>query len=292
MKKNFSEIVSALPAPGTRTLVFGHRGAMAYAPQNTMPSFNLAWEMGANGIEIDVQCSRDGVPIVFHDDTLDALTSGSGSVRDHDLSELLSMDAGSHFSPQFINERIPLLETVLRARPSGTFINIELKTDMIFDPMWRQLVRPLAGYPAFSINYEGEREKEAVRVSKLTADCIRKVAVDIPELPAYLIVSSFDPVSLISFASEFPGIPIACLYYKAVHFDTKTFVKTLHHHAWHPYWFEVSRKAVNDCHTRGQWINSWTVNKPSVARRLIGLKADGLITNYPDVMLGLLSTNA
>ena len=100
---------------------------------------------------------------------LDALTSGSGSVRDHALSELLSMDAGSHFSPQYSGERIPLLETVLRARPAGTFINIELKTDMLFDPMWKQLVRPFTGYPAFSVDNEGEREKEAVRVSKLTA---------------------------------------------------------------------------------------------------------------------------
>jgi len=287
-----SGIVSALPAPGSSTLVFGHRGAMGYAPQNTMTSFKLAWEMGANGIELDVQCSRDGVPIIFHDDTLDGLTSGSGSVRDHELSDLLSMDAGSHFSPIFSDERIPLLETVLRERPVGTFINIELKTDMLFDPMWRQLARPVTGYSSFFVNPEGEREKEAVRVAKLTADCIRKVAVDIPELPAYLIASSFDPVALISFAAEFPGIPIACLYYKAVHFDTQTFVKTMPHQAWHPYWFEVSKKVVDACHAQGKWVNSWTVNKPSVANRLIRLKADGLITNYPDVMLGLLSPNA
>ena len=287
-----SGVVSALPSPGNRTLVFGHRGAMAYAPQNTMTSFNMAWEMGANGIELDVQCSRDDVPIIFHDDTLDALTSGSGPVRDHKISDLLSMDAGSHFSPKFSDERIPLLETVLRARPHGTFINIELKTDMLFDPMWRQLVRPITGYPVFSVNQNGDREREAVRVSKITADCIRKVAVDIPELPAYLIVSSFDPVALISFEAEFPGIPIACLYYKAVRFNTKAFIKTMPHQAWHPYWFEVSKKVINRCHAQGRWVNSWTVNKPSVAKRLIGLKADGLITNYPDVMLSLLSANA
>ena len=287
-----SGIVSALPAPGSRTLVFGHRGAMAYAPQNTMTSFNLAWELGANGIELDVQCSRDDVPIIFHDDTLDDLTSGSGPVRDHEISDLLSMDAGSHFSPRFSAERIPLLETVLRGRPSGTFINIEIKTDMRFDPMWRQLARSLTGYTEFTVNPEGEREKEAVRVAKLTADCIRKVAVDIPELPAYLIASSFDPVALISFAAEFPGIPVACLYYKAVHFDTKKFIQTIPHQAWHPYWFEVSKKIVSASHAQGRWVNSWTVNKTFVAKRLIGLNVDGLITNYPDVMLGLLSTNA
>jgi glycerophosphoryl diester phosphodiesterase len=287
-----SEIISALPAPGSRTLVFGHRGAMAYAPQNTMTSFKMAWEMGADGIELDVQCSKDDVPVVFHDDTLDALTSGTGPVRNHGIAELLSMDAGSHFSAEFSHERMPLLETVLRGRPAGTFINIELKTDMLFDPMWKQLIRPITGYPEFSVNPEGPREREASRVARLTAECIRKVAVDDPELPAHIIVSSFDPVALISFAGEFPGIPIASLYYKAVHFDTKTFVATMSHQAWHPYWFEVSKKVVGECHARGRWLNSWTVNKPSVAKRLIRFKADGLITNYPDVMLGLLSANA
>jgi len=289
MEKNFTGFISALPSPGSKTLVFGHRGAMAYAPQNTMTSFNLAWEMGVNGIELDVQCSRDDVPVVFHDDTLDALTSASGSVKAHDLAELLTMDAGSHFSPKFSGERIPLLETVLRARPSGTFINIELKTDMRFDPMWRQIIRPVTGYPEFTVDLDGEREKEAARVAKLTAKCIRKVAADIPELPAYLIASSFDPVALMRFATELPGIPIGSLYYKAAHFDTKTFLQTMPHQAWHPHWFEVTKKDVVYNHGQGKSINCWTVNKPSVAKRLIRWKADGLITNFPDVMLRLLS---
>ena len=151
---------SSLPAPGTGTLVYAHRGAMAYAPQNTMPSFELAWEMGAHGIELDVQCARDGVPVVFHDDEIGSLTGGQGAIRDHDLAEIRKLDAGSHFSKKFAGEKIPLFEDVLRARPAGTFINIELKTKIAEeDSILRQMLRPITGYPALDFGMDGANAK-------------------------------------------------------------------------------------------------------------------------------------
>lgn len=101
--------------------VIGHRGACAHAPENTLASFALAAELGCRMVEFDVRLSRDGVPVVFHDDTLERRTDGSGAVAAHTLAELKRLDAGR-------GERIPTLDEVLAlclARGMGA--NIELK---------------------------------------------------------------------------------------------------------------------------------------------------------------------
>lgn len=279
---------TALPLPGTKTLVFGHRGAMAYRPQNTMPSFILAWEMGADGIELDAQCTADGVAVVFHDDDMRRLTGMPGAVREKTLEEILALDAGSHFSGRYARERIPLLETVLRARPAGTFVNIEIKTALRNDPIPRQLVRPLTGYPPLRRGMERAREDEALRVARVTADCIRTVAKDIPELPLHIIVSSFDPIALEAFSSEMPGIPLGFLHCPAPHYDTRPLMEEIAHQAWHPHWRETHSRSVEREHGLGRRVNCWTVNSASVARRLAEWGVDGVITNKPDETLASL----
>lgn len=279
---------TVLPLPGTGTLVFAHRGAMAYRPQNTIPSFELAWEMGADGIELDVQCTSDGAVVVFHDDELDGLTDGTGSVREKTFDEIRSIDAGSRFSARYASERIPLLETVLRVRPLRSFVNIEIKTALRRDSIPRQLVRPLTGYPPLTRGMESAREDEARRIARLTADCIRTVAKDIPELPLHIIVSSFDPIALESFAREMPEIPLGFLHCGEPHFDTRPLMEEIAHQAWHPHWAEASAASVAREHGSGRRVNCWTVNSGMVARKLAGMGVDGVITNKPDEMLAAL----
>lgn len=282
---------SALPPPAAKTIVYAHRGAMAYAPQNTMPSFELAWELGAHGIELDVQCTRDGVPVVFHDDEIGALTGGRGAIRDHDLADIRKLDAGTHFSKKFAGEKIPLFEEVLRARPAGSFINIELKTKMEEDSILRQMIRPITGYPALDFGMDVAREAEARRVAQATADCISRAAgTDAgSELVTHLIVSSFDPVALVEFSNAFTGIPLAFLYYGGIRYDTRGMMEKIGHQAWHPYLREAGPSSVRAAHGLGRLVNCWTVNRPSDARRLVSIGVDGLITNYPDVMLKLVN---
>ena len=283
-------VKSSLPAPGTKTVVYAHRGAMAYAPQNTMPSFELAWEMGAHGIELDVQCTREGVPVVFHDDEIGSLTGGRGAIRDHDLADLLKLDAGSHFSKKFAGIKIPRFDEVLLARPAGTFINIELKTNLAEDTVWQRLSRPVVGYPALHFGMDAERETEARRVAQATAVSIAKAAESKgAELASHLIVSSFDPVALVEFSKVFPDIPLAFLYYGGVHYDTRIMMKNVEHHAWHPYLRETGAASVRRAHAAGRLVNCWTVNCLPDARRLLSLGVDGLITNRPDAMLKLVN---
>ena len=85
--------------------IYAHRGASAYAPENTMSAFLLANTMGAQGIELDVQLTRDGQVAVMHDEVLKRTTGEKGLLRDYTLEQLKRMDAGSHFSLNFKGDR-------------------------------------------------------------------------------------------------------------------------------------------------------------------------------------------
>lgn len=118
-----------------RVLNFAHRGASHDAPENTLAAFRLAREMGADGVELDVQASKDGEAVVIHDFTVDATTDGRGPVKDKTLAELKELDAGSWFDAPSINsgrrrfagERIPTLQEVIDEVGHQLLLAIELK---------------------------------------------------------------------------------------------------------------------------------------------------------------------
>lgn len=110
--------------------VIGHRGAAAFAPENTLASFRAARARGLAMVEFDVRLSADGVPVVFHDDRLERTTDGSGAVGRHTLAQLKRLDAGRWFAPAFAGETIPTLaETLLLCRELDLAVNIEIKPD-------------------------------------------------------------------------------------------------------------------------------------------------------------------
>ncbi len=116
-----------------RPLLFGHRGASLYAPENTWESFELAMCVGADVLETDVHMTRDGEVVVIHDETVDRTTNGHGRVRDLTYPELTALDAGWHFAPSPGDYRfrdrgvvVPRLADVLRQFGKAGF-NIEVK---------------------------------------------------------------------------------------------------------------------------------------------------------------------
>jgi glycerophosphoryl diester phosphodiesterase len=94
--------------------VIGHRGASAYAPENTLVAFDKALSLGCQFIEFDVMCSADGEPFIIHDDHLKRTTNGRGEVGLVDAAYLKTLDAGSWFSRDFKGERIPHLREALK----------------------------------------------------------------------------------------------------------------------------------------------------------------------------------
>jgi glycerophosphoryl diester phosphodiesterase len=108
-------------------LVIAHRGFSGIAPENTIAAIKLAMERGVDMIEIDVHQSKDGVPVVIHDKTIDRTTNGTGRVAAHTYSQLNSFDAGSWFDTAYKEEHIPSLEEVLELIAGTCKLLIEIK---------------------------------------------------------------------------------------------------------------------------------------------------------------------
>jgi glycerophosphoryl diester phosphodiesterase len=108
--------------------VIAHRGASRDCPENTLAAFDEALRQGADGIELDVQLSRDGVPVVHHDRTLARAGGGRRRVAQLDVAELASLDPGSRVERRFRGERLPTLEAVLDRFGGRTLLLIEIKT--------------------------------------------------------------------------------------------------------------------------------------------------------------------
>src|SRR5262245_39778718 len=115
-------------------LIIAHRGASSYAPENTMAAFDLALQMGACHLELDVHLTRDDHLIVIHDDTVDRTTSGTGPVATQTLAALQTLDAGAWFGEAFAGARIPTLADVLTRYQGRAHLHIELKGHTVHLP--------------------------------------------------------------------------------------------------------------------------------------------------------------
>lgn len=112
--------------------IIAHRGASRHAPENTLPAFQLAYELGANGIETDVHLTKDNIPVLIHDETLKRTASHSGYVKDFTFAQLKELDAGSWFAKTYADTPILSLEEFLEwVEPKHLSLNIELKNNKI-----------------------------------------------------------------------------------------------------------------------------------------------------------------
>lgn len=123
------------------TLVVAHRGANAYAPENTLAAFRLATEQGADAIEFDVRSTADGHLVVIHDASLERTTDRGGEVQALSLEEVRRADAGGRRGPAFRGERVPMLEEVLDTVRGRLLVDIELKVTGIEARVVEQLTR-------------------------------------------------------------------------------------------------------------------------------------------------------
>ena len=108
--------------------IIGHRGCAGYAPENTLEGIHTAADMGVEWVELDVKITKDEVPIIFHDDTLDRTTNGSGPIAERTYDELKELDCGDWYGESFVGLHIPTLEEVIDVlidRELG--LNLEIK---------------------------------------------------------------------------------------------------------------------------------------------------------------------
>jgi glycerophosphoryl diester phosphodiesterase len=228
-------------------------GASAAAPQNTLAAFRRAMELGADGVELDVHLSADGVPVVMHNLAVDETTDGTGQVTGKTLAELKELDAGSKFSPQFAGERIPTLAEVLKALEGKLLVNVELKD---LSPKGVGLEAPVV---------------EAVRQGGME----KKV-----------LFSSFNPFTLRRIRLLAPNVPSGLLYAHdlPIYLRRAWLAPFTPHEARHPDFKMVDARLVKWCRARRLRVNVWTVDEPAEMKRLISLGVDGIITDVPDVL--------
>lgn len=235
--------------------IWAHRGASAYAPENTIEAFKLAVEQGADGVELDVQMTKDGQLVVVHDEAIDRVSNGSGLVKDYTLAELRQFTFNKTH-PEYENAQIPTLEEVFRfLKPFGTLINVELKTSIFW--------------------YEG-LEEAVIRLTK---------EMDMEEQVLY---SSFNHMSIAKVKELDPQAHIAILYSEVmvdtVAYGEKIGVEALHPAFWHLKMDNLMEQWVNS----GLKVNVWTVNEEEDMRDFIRGGVNALITNYPDRAVNVL----
>ena len=232
----------------TKPLIFGHRGARAYAPMNTLPAFELALKQGADGIELDVHRSKDGYPVIVHDFHVDHTTNGTGLIAEKTLSELKALDAGSWFSPEFTGVQIPTLDEVFEAVGKQLLINVEIKAETL----------------------------ETDGVEQVVVDCIVRHG-----MAERVLITSFNAPTLVRFRALMPAVPVG--YLTEIPYTELPTDAT--YEAFNPNYRLVTPEMVEACRTRNIRINVWTLNDPQAAVDLAQMGVEGIITDNPDLIV-------
>lgn len=242
---------------GDGFVVIAHRGASGHAPENTMAAFKKAVEMGAEMMELDVLLSADGVPMCFHDASLDRCTNASGLFTDFTYDSLKTLDAGSWFDPAFAGEPIPTLDEVLAYAKGKITVNIEIKTESVTDEL------------------RGGVEEKCLELVKKH------------DMMDYVIFSSFDYRALKHLRELAPEVTTALLYAGADGAIDGPVALTEHilTDAFNCSWKELSPEWITQLQDRGVPFNIYTVNDAEKMRELIQAGASGIFSDYPDQLI-------
>jgi glycerophosphoryl diester phosphodiesterase len=231
-------------------VIFGHRGASAHAPENTLAAFELAAEHGADAIELDAKLTADGEVVVIHDQTTDRTTGVPGRVMQLSLASLKELDAGSYFGESFKGEKIPTLAEVFEAIGRRLYINIELT------------------------NYSSLTDALPETSARL---------VQVHGLEDAVMFSSFNPLALVRVRRYLPSAQLGLLTIpgRAGGLFRSPLGRLIPHQALHPEKDDISRELIERVHRSGRQINAWTVNDPDTIRKLASWHIDGIITDDP-----------
>ncbi len=232
-----------------RPLIIGHRGAKGLAPENTLAAFQAAVDLRIDGIEFDIQRTRDGHLIVFHDENTIRVTGHDGLVEELTLETIKTLDAGNLFNSAFQGERIPTLhEAFSFLQSTDLLLFIELK-----EP-WR---------------YPGIVAEIATMIRAF--DLVERVQV-----------RSFYHDALHELYHIDPEIALSSLWLDRLPADDEVTFKTIN-----ALYTLYAPGDIARLQARGQQATAWVVNDQQAAQELIDAGIDGLTSDYPNRLLGL-----
>ncbi|GAA2900608.1 glycerophosphodiester phosphodiesterase [Nonomuraea rubra] len=255
----------ATPAGAATVLDIAHRGASAYAPENTIAAFELAATQGADLFELDVQETKDHELVLMHDTTLSRTTDAEQvfpglspwNVGDLTLDQIRELDAGSWLSGKYDGERVPTLGEALREMSgSGLGLLLEIKAPERYAGIEARIAAELRRHPAWLA-------------------------------PGKLVVQSFDWDSMRTFDRLLPEVPIGLLGTPSTGElpGLAEFADQIN-----PPYTTLTASYVRRVHALGLDVLTWTVDSPTAMRRMIAYKVDGIITNRPDVLRDVLDS--
>ncbi len=234
----------------TKPLVWAHRGASGYAPENTLAAFQKAVDLGADGVELDIQLTKDDQIVVIHDETIDRTSDGKGWVKDYTLEELRAFNY-NRTKPEYKHADIPTMREVFELlKPTGLFINIEIKTGVVF--------------------YEKIEEK----ILALTKE------MGMEDRVCY---SSFNHYTVTRIHELKPDAEVGFLYADGP-IDMPSYGVKHGVNALHPALYNLQYGGfVKECKEKGLKLNVWTVNERPYMEMCCQYGVDAIITNYPDI---------
>ncbi|WP_299445888.1 glycerophosphodiester phosphodiesterase [uncultured Phascolarctobacterium sp.] len=235
---------------------FAHRGFSGKYPENTMLAFKKAVEAGADGIELDVQLTKDGEVVIIHDEKVDRTTNGAGNVRDFTLAELRKLDASYIYTGKMDVNPVPTFEEYCEwVKDLPIVTNIELKTGV---------------YP-----YPGIEAKVWKILQKYN-------------LQDKVIISSFNHYSILQMRKLAPQLQYGLLTESWL-VNPGAYVESVGVECYHPYYGSLTEETVAEVKGHNIAINTYTVNDVDAVKRLNTLGIDIVIGNFPDMVKKVLA---
>ena len=230
---------------------YAHRGFCSKYPENTLLAFEKAIAEGVDGIENDVQLTKDGEIIIMHDESVDRTTDGKGWVKDLTLAEIKVLDAGGKFDSQYAGLRVPTLREYLElVKDQPIITNIEMKTG-VFE--YREMEQKLV-------------------------DMLREYKVE-----EKVLITSFNHFTIMRMKKLAPDLKYGFLAYDW-RLDAGEYTQKNGIPCYHPDYHNLTWEVVEDLKTHGIEVNPYTVDDPDDIRDMIAKGVHAVITDCPDVV--------
>ncbi|WP_375749765.1 glycerophosphodiester phosphodiesterase family protein [Vibrio sp. HN007] len=233
-------------------MIVGHRGAAALAPENTMAGIKKAAKLGCQWIETDTHLSGDNVPVIFHDQTVDRCTNGTGKVSELSAKQLRELDAGSWFADDFVGERIPTLEELLSyCKDQNMGINLELK---VYDLKSVEQLVEQVGVVIEKVSFDTRN----LLLSSFSIEAVKECKRVFPDIRVGLITED----ATLAYLDE-----IKPLNLYSVHVDQKI----------------LSNEMAKTLTALGYELNIWTLNDATKAAHFKSIGVEHIITDDPSL---------
>ena len=232
-------------------IIYAHRGASAYAPENTKVAFEKAIELKSNGIELDIQKTKDGKIVIFHNDCIDRKSNGTGKIEDYTYQELLKLDFGSWFNDKYKNEKIVLFEDFAR------------------DYLGKDLT--------FAI------ELKVLGIEKETLEIINKYKVH-----NNIYITSFLYDALENVRKIDSNIKLSWLIKDKISKENIEKLLKINGNQICPRASLVSKEDIEIANNNGLGVRLWGIDNEEIMKKVYALNIEGMTVNFPDKLIKLL----